>query len=167
MRLVNTGLHSLSSMDEEQEERELRRLAERMGQLRVKDSKQELRGKSERRGEEQTYKERRKKDKKASTKEGAEESNLRRPVMETVPGLSHVTSGCIESSQSDTAVMKEERLPTVCETSMLTFTTVDCQSCKGGNTWQQEEKDTESAESRREEVELLAQSYVVVKHCKK
>lgn len=112
-RLVNTGLHSLSSMDEEQEEQELRKLAERMGQLHVKKSKQELRGKEERREEEQTNKE-----KKASTKDGAKESNLRRPVMETGPGLSHVTSGCIESSQSDTAVMKEDRLPTVCETSM-------------------------------------------------
>uniref|UniRef100_UPI0037E8818D triadin n=1 Tax=Semicossyphus pulcher TaxID=241346 RepID=UPI0037E8818D len=153
-KLANQGLSSLSSTDEEQE---LRELEERMGQLHVQETKEEVRKKQDdKRGEESTNKERRKKERKASTEGKAEEQNLRKPVMETGPAQSHAASRCTKSSQSNPAVMKEQKQPAVCHPSVLTVSTADCWS-KG----QQGGEDTESADTSRGE-EQLAQSYVIV-----
>ncbi|XP_041803441.1 uncharacterized protein LOC121613839 isoform X2 [Chelmon rostratus] len=146
-RQANPGLPSLSSMDKGQELRE---------------TKKELKMKKEhKRGEENTNKERRKKERKA------DEQNLRMPVMETGPGLSHAARRCTRSSQADPAVMKEQKQPTPCHPSPLTISTADCQTCKGGSTEQQDRRDTERAETGRGEEEHLAQSYVIVEHDKK
>ncbi|KAL7383222.1 hypothetical protein ABVT39_006858 [Epinephelus coioides] len=163
---ANPKLSSLSSMDEAQE---LRELAERMGQLHVQETKEEVKTKEEnKRGEENTNKERRKKGRKVSTEKEAEEQSLRKPVMETGPALTHSASRCTRSSQSDPAVMKEQKQPTVCHRSPLTVSTADCQSCKGGgSTGQQEGEDTVRAETGRGEEEQLAQSFVIVEHHKK
>ncbi|XP_038593163.1 spermatogenesis-associated protein 2 [Micropterus salmoides] len=132
---------SLSSMDEEQE---LRRLEERMGQLRVQETEEEVK-----RGEENTKKER-----KVST-----EQNLRKPVTETCLALSRRHS---RSSQKDPVVIKEQKQPTVGQPSLPTVGSADCQSCKEGGSAGQLEEDT----VRREE-EQLAQSFVIIDNHKK
>ncbi|XP_039994828.1 uncharacterized protein LOC120796267 isoform X2 [Xiphias gladius] len=161
-RLAKPELPSLSSLDEEQE---LRELAVRMGQ----EIKDEVKTKGEnKRGEENTNKERRKKEKKASTEGEVEEKIPRKPVMETGPAFSHDTSRCDISSQPYPAVMKEQKQPTLCHPSPLTVSAADCQSCKiGGSTGQQEGEDTERAGTGQGEEEQLAQSFVIVKHHKK
>nr|XP_046257634.1 uncharacterized protein si:ch211-189a15.5 [Scatophagus argus] len=99
----------LSSLTEDQQ---LRELAESMGHLHVHETKEEWRGKGEhKRGQENTNKERRRKERKTSTEREAEEQNLRRPVMETGPVLSHAR--CSRPSQCDPAVMREQKQPTV------------------------------------------------------
>ncbi|XP_010750129.2 uncharacterized protein LOC104935915 [Larimichthys crocea] len=142
---TSPGPPSLSSTDEEQE---LRELAERMGQLHVQETKAE-----NKRGEESTIKERRKKERKVSTQGEAEEQNLRRPVMETGPALSCAASRCTRSSQCDPTVMKEPK--PVCHPPPQT---------EGGGAVQQE---GERAEKGRAEEEQLAQSFVIVECHKK
>lgn len=149
-RPAKPRLSSLSSMEEDNQQ--LRELAERMGQLHVHE--EELKRKEE----ESTNKERRKKERKASAEREAEEQNLRRPMMETGPVLSRSASGSARSSQSDPAGMTES---TVCEPSPLS-TSADCLRCRGGSTGQQEGEET-----GRGEEEQLAHSYVIVEHHKK
>ncbi len=164
----NPEIPSLSSMDEEQELRELAELEERMGQLRVQETKEVKRKEENKRGEKNTNKERKKKERKAGTEGEEEEQNLRKPVVETGPALSHAASRCTRSSQSDPAVTKEQKQPTVCQLSLLTISTADSQSCKDeGSTGQQEGEDTERTETGRVEEEQLAQSFVIVEHHKK
>ncbi|KAI3362913.1 hypothetical protein L3Q82_011509 [Scortum barcoo] len=165
-RLDNPEIPSLSSMDEEQE---LRELAQRMGQLQVQETKEEAKKKEEnKRGEENTNKERKKKERKASKGGEAEEQNLRKPVMETGPALSHGSSGCTRSPQSDPAVVNEQKQLTVYQHSQLTVSTTDSQSCKeGGTIGQQEGEDTEKTETGCGEREQLAQSFLIVEHHKK
>ncbi|XP_073338181.1 uncharacterized protein [Pagrus major] len=154
-RPASPGPPSMSSMDEEQE---LRELAEKMGQLHVHEAKMETKRKEEKeRGEESRNKERRKKERKASTEREGEEQNLRRPVIETGPARSHAARRCNRSSQSDPAVMKEQKKP-----SPLTVSTADRQSCRGGSSGQQDGEDTERAEAGRGEEEQLAHTYVIV-----
>lgn len=86
-RAAYPKLSSLSSMDELLE---LKELAERMGQLHVHETNEEVK-----RNEEKTDKERVKKERKASTEGEAGE-----PVTETGPAL----STCSSSSQSDPTV---------------------------------------------------------------
>ncbi|XP_076599169.1 uncharacterized protein LOC143328112 [Chaetodon auriga] len=158
-RLANPGLPSLSSINEDQK---LRELVERMGQLSVQETKNKLKMKKENKsGEENTNTERMKKERKASTEREAEEQNLKRPMMETGPGLSYAARRWTRSCQSDPAVTKEQKPPTVCHPSLLIIRTVDCQSCKGGSTDQQGGEDTERAEACRAEEEQLAQSSVI------
>ncbi|KAF1376088.1 hypothetical protein PFLUV_G00226990 [Perca fluviatilis] len=147
----SSKLPSLSSMDEEQD---LRKLAERMGQSHVQETKEEVKSKEENKREEQnTNRERRKKERKASTEGEAQEQNLMKPVMETGPALSHAHS---------------EKQFTVCHHSPLTVSKADCQSCKGGGSpGQREGEDTVGAETGRGEEEQLAQSYVIVENNKK
>lgn len=138
-------------MDEEQD---LRKLAERMGQPHVQETKEEVKSKEENKREEQnTNRERRKKERKASTEGEAEEQNLRKPVMETGPALSHAYS---------------EKQSTVCHHSLLTVSKADSQSCKGGGSpGQREGEDTVGAETGRGDEEQLAQSYVIVENNRK
>lgn len=157
----NPEIPSLSSMDEEQE---LRKLAERMGQLHVHETKEEVKRKEEnKRREKNTNKERKKKEGKASTEGEAEEQNLKKPVMETGPALSHAASRCTRSYHFDPAVMKEQKQPIVCQPSLQTVSTADCQSSTG----QEEGEDTERTETGHGEEEQLAQSFVIVEHHKK
>lgn len=144
-------LPSLSSIDEEQD---LRKLAERMGQPLVQETKEEVKSKEENKREEQnTNRERRKTERKASTEGEAEEQNLRKPVMKTGPALSHTHS---------------EKQSTVCHLSQLTVSKADCQGCKGGGSpGQWEGEVTVRAETGRVEEEQLAQSYVIVENNKK
>ncbi|XP_062286187.1 uncharacterized protein si:ch211-189a15.5 [Scomber scombrus] len=104
----------------------LRELAERMGQLHVQ---QTQRGGEEKRdnktGEENTNKERRKKGRKTSTEEGAEEQSFRKPVMETSPIQSHPASRCTRSFPSDPTVMKEQKQTSVCHSAPLSISTAD------------------------------------------
>lgn len=156
---------SLTSMDEEQE---LRELAERMGQLHAQETKEEVKKKDDyKRGGENTNKERRKKGRMASIEGEAEEQNLRKPVMETSPAQSHAASRCTRSSHSDPTVMKEQKQPSLCYPSPVTVSTADCQS-GGGSTSNQEgevrETHTDRAATGRGEEEQLAQSYVIVEH---
>lgn len=145
----------MSSMDEE---RELRELAEKMGQLHVHEAKEESKRRKEKeRGEENTNKERRKDERKASTGREAEEQNFRRPVIETGPAPSHVARRCSRSSHSDPAVGKEQKKP-----SPLTVSMADRQSCRGGSTGRQEGEDTDRAEAGRGEEEQLAHGYVML-----
>ncbi|XP_040906641.1 uncharacterized protein LOC121190118 [Toxotes jaculatrix] len=147
-------LPSLSSVDEEQE---LRQLAETMGQLQVQENEGEVKREAERkRAEENTSKERRKKKRKASTEGEEEELSLRKPVMETGPPPSHDGSRCTKSSQPDP--------DPVCHPSALT---ADCQSCNRGGGGDEDTQDTERAETGRGEEEQLAQSFVIVEHHKK
>ncbi|XP_056250512.1 uncharacterized protein si:ch211-189a15.5 isoform X2 [Seriola aureovittata] len=144
-----------SSLTTEDDEEDLRGLAERMGQLRVQEHKQkELRRRGEnRRREDSTNKERRKKDRKVSTEGEAEEQKLRKPVMETGPALNHEASRCSGSSQPDPAAMKEQKQSTV----------TDCESCEGGgSTGQQEGGDPGPEEEEEEEEEEPPQSFVIV-----
>lgn len=147
-RSANPGVPSQSSTEEEQE---LRELAERMGQLHVHETKEEVK-----RGEAQANKERRKKEREA------EERNLKRPVMETGagPGLSHAASRRTRPSQSDPAMMKEQKQPGARHSPPLTVSAADCRS-KGGSTGQQE---GEESETGRGEEEQLAHGYVLVEH---
>ncbi|XP_035519995.1 DNA ligase 1-like [Morone saxatilis] len=149
-----------TSLSSTEEERDLRELAERMGQLHVQEPKEEVKRKEEnKREEESTSKERRKKERKTSSEGEAKEQNLRRPVMETGPVLSCAAGRCTRSSQSDPAVMKEQRQPAVCQPSLLSISTADCQSCTGG----QQEGDSERAETGRgEEEEELAEEYCIL-----
>ncbi|GLD61855.1 uncharacterized protein AKAME5_002578200 [Lates japonicus] len=144
------------------EEKDLRDLAERMGQLCVQERKDEVNRKGEnKRREENTNQEMRKKDRKAST-EGEAEENLRKPVMETGPVQGTDANRCTRSSQSDPAAMKEQRQLTVRHPSPLTVSTADCQGCKGSTGKPQEGEDTERAETGRGEEEQLAQSFVIL-----
>ncbi|XP_068573593.1 sodium/potassium/calcium exchanger 1 [Cebidichthys violaceus] len=158
-RPANSKLPSLSSMDEEQE---LRQLAESMCQFHVQETKKEVKRKEENKREEgNTNKERSQTEREANTE--AEEENLGKPVM-TGPALSHAAS---RSSQFDPAVMEEQKQHTVCHHSTLAVGTKDCQSCKGGDdTEQQEVEDTVRAETGRDE-EQLTKSFVIVEHHKK
>ncbi|XP_034755151.1 uncharacterized protein LOC117960938 [Etheostoma cragini] len=144
-------LPSLSSMDEEQD---LRKLAERMGQPHVQETKEEVNSKEENKREVQnTSRERRKTERKASTEGEAEEQNLRKPVMKTGPAQSHAHS---------------EKQSTVCHHSQLTFSKADCQGCKGGGSpGQREGEDTIRAETGRGEEEQLSQSNVIVENNRK
>lgn len=149
---------SLTSMDEEQE---LKELAERMGQLCAQETNKEVKKRKDdnKREEENTNKERRKKRRNASTEGEAEEQNLSKTVMETSPAQSHAASRCTRSSQSDPTVMKEQKQPNLCHPSPLT------------NTDNQEgdvrETHGDRAATGRGEEEQLAQSFVIVKHYKK
>ncbi|XP_051279707.1 uncharacterized protein si:ch211-189a15.5 isoform X2 [Dicentrarchus labrax] len=155
-RPVSPEHTSLSSMEEE---RDLRELAERMGQLHVQEPKEEVKRKEEnKREEESTSKERRKIERKASAEGEAKEQNLRRPVMETGPLLSCAAGRCTRSSQSNPALMKEQRQPAVCQPTPLSVSTADCQSCTGG----QQEGDSERAETGRGEEEELAEEYCIL-----
>ncbi|XP_071337729.1 uncharacterized protein [Trachinotus anak] len=152
-----------SSLGTEDEEKDLRELAERMGQLSVQEGKQEPKRKGEvKRREENSNKERRKKERKVSTEGEADMQTLRKPVMETGPALSHDAGRCTRSSQLDPAVMKEQKQPTVCHPSALT----DCQSCEGSS-GQQGGEDPERAAAGRAEEEQPAHSFVIVKHHRK
>lgn len=151
-------LSSLGSIDEE---KDLRDLAERMGQLCVQERKDELNRKGEKkRREENTNQEMRKKGRKASTEGEADEQNLRKPVMETGPAQGTDANRCTRSSQSE----REQRQLTVHHPSPLTVSTADCQSCTGaGSTGKpQEGEDSERAETGRGEEEQLAQSFVIL-----
>lgn len=156
-------LSPVSSVDEEQE---LRELAQRMGQ--IHEIKEEVKRKEEHnKGGENTNRERRKKWKKASTEGEPEEQNLRKPVMETGPALSHDASRSTRSFQSDPAVMKEQKQPNGGHPSPVAVTTADCESCKGGGgTGQREDDDPGRADSGREE-EQVAHSFVMVESHKK
>ncbi|XP_070696824.1 uncharacterized protein [Pempheris klunzingeri] len=148
------GLPSLSSMDDEQD---LRDLAERMGQLDLQETKEEVKTKEEnKRGEDKTNKEGRKNVKKASTEGGAEEQNPRRPQVERGPAQSHAARRCSRSSQSDSLKVKEQKQPSVCHPSPLTYSTADCQNCEGEH--------SKRAETGRGEEEQLAQGFVIVEH---
>ncbi|XP_044068954.1 uncharacterized protein si:ch211-189a15.5 isoform X2 [Siniperca chuatsi] len=137
-RASNPEPPSLSSMDEEQE---LRELAERMGQLHVQETKEEVKRKGER---------------KASTEGEA--------VMETGPALSYAASRCTRSSQSGPALMKEQKQ----HPSLPTVGTAGCQSCEeGGSAGQQGGGDTDGAETGPGEEEQLAHSFVIIHHDKK
>lgn len=146
-RPASPGLPSQSSTEEEQE---LRELAERMGQLHVHEEEV-------RRGEVKANKEKRKKEREA------EERNLRRPVMEegTGPGLSHAAKRRTRSSQSNLAVMREQKHPDACHSSPLTVSTTGRERMEGGSTGQQE---GEESETGRGEEEQLAHGYVIVEH---
>ncbi|XP_018548981.1 uncharacterized protein si:ch211-189a15.5 [Lates calcarifer] len=151
-------LSSLGSIDEE---KDLRDLAERMGQLCVQERKDEVNRKGEKkRREENTNQEMRKKGRKASTEGEADEQNLRKPVMETGPAQGTDANRCTRSSQSE----REQRQLTVHHPSPLTVSTADCQSCTGaGSTGKpQEGEDSERAETGRGEEEQLAQSFVIL-----
>ncbi|KAM7385000.1 hypothetical protein PAMP_001101 [Pampus punctatissimus] len=155
---------SLTSMDEEQA---LRELAERMGQLHVQETKEEVKKKDDnKRGEENTNKERRKKGRKANTAEEAEEQNLTKPMMETNPAQSHAASRCTRSSQSDPTVMKEQKQPHLCHPSPLTLSTADCPCGGGGSTCYQgedvRETHTDRTATGQDEEEQLTQSFVIV-----
>ncbi|XP_074501571.1 uncharacterized protein LOC141773611 isoform X2 [Sebastes fasciatus] len=113
--VANPKLPSLSSMDEVQE---LRELAERMGQLHVQDTKEEVKME-----EDNTKKERRKKERKASTEE------------QTGRGPSHAAGRCSRSSQCDPAV------ETVCHLSPLAGSPTEYQSCRGGDGTGQQDGD--------------------------
>ncbi|KAG7214381.1 hypothetical protein INR49_023092 [Caranx melampygus] len=122
-----------SSLSTEDEERDLRELAQRMEQFCVQEQPRQPQPKrrgENRRREESTNKDRRRKERKESTEGEAEEQRYRKPVMETGPALSHDVTRCSRSSQADPAVMKEQRQPTV----------TDCQGCGcgGGSAGQQE-----------------------------
>ncbi|KAM9345092.1 uncharacterized protein ABDE67_013987 [Symphorus nematophorus] len=151
-RPAHLGLLSQSSMEEEQQQ--LRELAEKMGQLHVHETIED----QKRKDEENANKERRKKERKASAEREAEEQDLRRQTMDTGPVLSHAASISTRSSQSDPAVMTE---PVVCQPLPLSVST-DCQRCRGGSTGQQDGEETGKGEE-----EQLAHSYVIVEHHKK
>lgn len=118
LKSICTGAHNKtlteeepSSLSTEDEERDLRELAQRMDQLCMQDQPRQpqprRRGGNRRREE--------------STEGEAEEQRYRKPVMERGPALSHDVTRCSRSSQVDPAVMKEQRRPTV----------TDCQGCGG------------------------------------
>ncbi|XP_054455605.1 uncharacterized protein si:ch211-189a15.5 isoform X2 [Anoplopoma fimbria] len=164
-RLTNPKLPSMSSTDEVQEQREL---ADSMYQLHLQDTKKEGERKEENKKEEKnTNNERSNTEREASTEEEAEEENLGKPAM-TAPALGCAASRCTRSSQSDPAVMKEQKQHTVCHHSTLAVSTVDCQSCIGGETTEQQEiEDTAIAETGRGVEEQLTQSFVIVELHKK
>ncbi|TNN63947.1 Spermatogenesis-associated protein 2 [Liparis tanakae] len=110
-RAPNPTHPSLSSMDEAQE---LRELAERMGQLRVQDANEEVKSKEGNKREEATT------NQGSSETEGqAEEETLGEPA------LSHAAARGSRSSQSDPAVMEEQRRHHSTPAGFL--------SCKGGD----------------------------------
>ncbi|XP_029927009.1 uncharacterized protein LOC115372975 isoform X2 [Myripristis murdjan] len=154
---------SLTSMEEEQE---LNKLAERMGQLSVLGTGED-RGKQE---EEKRDEEMRKQEKEAN--EGDEEEvqvlhKLRNTVEENPPQvlLGHGTS------QLDGGILKQQKQPTLCHPSLQTICNVsDCQTCKGGAGivgWEGEKRHERDGERGGGEDEHLAQSYIIVEHKKK
>ncbi|KAF3708496.1 Spermatogenesis-associated protein 2 Spermatogenesis-associated protein PD1 [Channa argus] len=160
-------LSSMSSVDDDQD---LIDLAERMGQIHVQETKDEMNRKEEsRRGDENKRKERRKKGRKMRAQEESEEHNLRKPVMEIGPAVSHDVSRCTRSSLSVHAVMKQQKQATASHHLPLNISTADCESSKGGggSTGQQEGEEAGRAETGHGEEEHLAQSFVIVEHHKK
>lgn len=155
---------SLSSVDEEQE---LRELAQRMGQLHVHEFKEEAKRKEEhKKGGENTNKERRLKWRKPRTEEDPEQQNFRKPVMETGGELSHDAGRHSRSSQSDHTVT-EQNQPNMYHPSAVAVTTADCESCKGeGGTGQHEGEDPGRVDAGQRQ-DQLAHSFVIVEPHKK
>ncbi|XP_026164497.1 uncharacterized protein LOC113131454 isoform X2 [Mastacembelus armatus] len=149
-------LSSLSSLEEQQE---LKELSERMGQLCMQETKEEVKRKEENKKEEKANEE---KERKVSTEREAEEQNLRKPVMETGSVVSHGANRCAKSFQHDSATMKGPKQPNMCHSSPVTVRAADCECCKGEGSMGQEGEET-----GRGEEEQLAQSFVIVEPHKK
>lgn len=158
--LVKAEPPSLSSVDEEQE---LRELAQRMGQLQVHETREEVKRKEEhKKGGENANKEKSKKWRKPRTEGEPEEQNLRKPVMETGAALSRDANRRSTSSQYDHAVVKEQKQPNMYHPSLVAVTAADCEGCKrGGGTGQQEGEDPGRADAARGE-EQLAHSFIII-----
>ncbi|CAJ1066539.1 uncharacterized protein LOC117811213 isoform X1 [Xyrichtys novacula] len=157
-RHANQQLPSLSPTDMQ----DLRELEERMGQLHLQETKEEVRRKhDDMRGGEKTNKDRRKKEKKTSTDGKVAGQTLKMPMMETGPTLSHAAGKCPTSSESGPTVMKAQTSP-----SQPTLSTAD-QSYQVLGQGQQVGEDHESTETGRGDEEQLAKSYVFIEHHKK
>ncbi|KAK2848622.1 hypothetical protein Q5P01_008456 [Channa striata] len=150
-------LSSLSSVDEDQD---LRDLAERMGQVHVEETKEEM---SSGRGEVNKSTERRKKGRKTSIQGESEEHNLRKPVMETGSAVGHDSCRYSRSSQSAHAVIKQQTQASVCYPSALNISRASCES----SIRQQEGEEGGGADTAHGEEEHLAKSFVIVEHHKK
>uniref|UniRef100_A0A8D3BA29 Spermatogenesis-associated protein 2 PUB-like domain-containing protein n=1 Tax=Scophthalmus maximus TaxID=52904 RepID=A0A8D3BA29_SCOMX len=162
-RPTTRELPSLSSVDEE--ERDLRELAERMQELNVRETtKEEVPRKAENTSGENANKERRRKGRRTSAEgEAAEEElNLWKPAAEKGAAPSRDAARCSRSSQADTASTKQQQ-PSA-------LSGADAQGCSGGGGGgtrrQPEGEDTATGRGRGEE-EQLAQGFVIVDHQKK
>lgn len=166
MGLANAEAPSLSSMEEEEEE--LRELAEKMGQLDVYDVREERRRrKSENKREDETKnKKKREKEREASKEEEEAEllHILRKPVEDKNTAQSPVTANhgvnrAKRSSQLDPGAMKGE------QPSATNFK-AGADETKQEGEWSDTHLERAEKGSRGEE-EQLAHSYVIVEHHKK
>lgn len=139
-------------MDEEQE---LRQLAQRMGQLHVSDTREEVKRKDgPKKGGENVNKDKSKKWRKPRTEGDAEEQSLRKPVMETGAAPSHEPSRCSRPSHYDHAAVKEQKQ--VHHPSLVSVAPADCESCRRGDgAAQQDGHDPEREEQ-------VAQSFILI-----
>uniref|UniRef100_A0AAZ1XRT3 Spermatogenesis-associated protein 2 PUB-like domain-containing protein n=1 Tax=Oreochromis aureus TaxID=47969 RepID=A0AAZ1XRT3_OREAU len=150
---VKSELSSLSSVEEE--EQELRGLAERMGQVRVQESEHE----TTRKEGDNTNKDRRKQIRKANTEGETKKRSLRKPVMGKASALSHDDSAHTRPQQCDATVTNEQ--PAECQPSPSADSTADTQRQREGDPGGPGDENAGPAEE-----EQVAQSFVIVEQCR-
>ncbi|KAL3972504.1 tropomyosin 4 [Sarotherodon galilaeus] len=150
---VKSELSSLSSVEEE--EQELRGLAERMGQVRVQESEHE----TTRKEGDNTNKDRRKQIRKANTEGETKKRSLRKPVMGKASALSHDDSAHTRPQQCDATVTNEQ--PAECQPSPPADSTADTQRQREGDPGGPGDENAGPAEE-----EQVAQSFVIVEQCR-